>query len=199
MKRALLVWSLVGLCATATVQADAIVGQTAPAFSATDSNGKKHTLADFKGKYVVMEWTNSECPFVKRQYGDGLMQALQKTYTAKGVVWLAINSSAPGQEGYIKPLQAAKIIKKQAAHPTALLLDSDGAVGKLFGAKTTPHMFVLDPTGKVIYAGAIDDTPTTQATAKVGKNYVQLALNEAMAGKAVTVATTQPYGCGVKY
>ncbi|MFQ5822931.1 MAG: thioredoxin family protein [bacterium] len=183
------------------VQADEpIIGKPAPDFTLTDSNGKKHSLSDYQGKFVVLEWFNPDCPFVKKHYGSGNMQKLQKKYTKKDVIWLIINSSAPGKQGHCPPDKANKIIKEENAAPTAFLLDHDGKVGKLYGAITTPHMYIINPKGVLVYNGAIDDKPSTKREdiAKA-KNYVQLALDEAMAGKKVLIKVTQPYGCTVKY
>jgi peroxiredoxin len=180
--------------------AAAVVGQPAPAFTATDSTGKTQSLADYKGKFVVLEWNNDTCPFVGKQYGSGNMQGLQKAYTQKGVAWLTINSSAPSKEGSVDAAQANAILEKRGAAPTAYVLDPQGVVGRAYGAKTTPHMFVIDPQGRLVYAGGIDDKPSTdQADVKTAKNYVRAALDEAMAGKPVTVPVSQPYGCAVKY
>jgi len=186
--------------AAAPASAAALVGQPAPAFTATDSNGKPQSLADYKGKFVVLEWNNDECPFVGKLYGSGNMQSLQKTYTGKGVVWLTINSSAPGKEGSVDAAQANAIVKRRGAAPSAYLLDPKGDVGRAYGAKTTPHMFVIDPQGRIVYAGGIDDKPSTDlADVKTARNYVKAALDEAMAGKPVSVSASQPYGCAVKY
>ena len=175
-------------------------GEQAPPFTATDSNGKSHKLADFKGKYVVLEWTNSGCPFTRKHYSTGNMQKLQKEWTSKGVTWLSVLSSAPGKEGYKTAAEENAYIKDANASPTAVLLDPSGDLGHLFGAKTTPHMFVIDPNGKVIYAGAIDDKPSTrESDVASAKNYVAAALTEAMAGKPVSVTSSQAYGCSVKY
>jgi peroxiredoxin len=188
------------LALPATGRAAATVGQPAPAFTLTDSQGSPETLASFKGKYVVLEWVNFECPFVGKHYGSGSMQKLQKTYTGKGVVWLSINSSAPGKQGALDAAKANDLVKAKGASPTAFLLDSGGAVGQAYGAKTTPHMFIIDPSGKLIYNGAIDDRPSTdQADIAPARNYVQSALDEALAGKPVTTTVSQPYGCSVKY
>lgn len=186
---------------TSFARAEAVVGQTAPAFSVADCCGKKVSLSDYKGKFVVLEWTNHECPFVVKHYSSGNMQALQKEYTGKGVVWLSVISSAPGQQGYVKDMdQAMKLTEDRKASPTHVLVDSDGAVGKTYGAKTTPHMFVINPAGKVVYAGAIDDKKSTDSKdIASSKNYVKAALDEAMAGKPVTTASSTPYGCSVKY
>ncbi len=180
--------------------ADIEAGKPAPNFSAQDASGKTRSLSEFNGKFVVLEWFNPDCPFSKKQYDSGTIQQLQKQSTDKGVVWLTIDSSAPGKQGHLTGEQAQAVIAERKASPTAVLLDPDGAVGKLYGAKTTPHMFVIDPKGVVIYHGAIDDQPTLDAAAaKNAHNYVQTALDEAMAGKPVTVKPTQPYGCSVKY
>jgi peroxiredoxin len=176
------------------------VGQTAPVFSGKDSQGKAQSLKQYRGKYVVLEWTNRDCPFTKKQYDSGNIQALQREWTAKGVVWLTILSSAPEQDGYLTAAQENAQMEKVHAHPTAAILDGSGQIGRLYGAKTTPHMFVIDPKGKLIYDGAIDDKPTTDtADVKGAKNYVSAALTEAMAGQPVEVASTRPYGCSVKY
>jgi peroxiredoxin len=175
-------------------------GDQAPGFTATDSNGTAHNLADFKGKYVVLEWTNSGCPFTVKHYASGNMQKLQKQWTSKGVVWLSVLSSAPGEQGYKTAAEENAYLKDSNASPTAVLMDPKGDLGHLFGAKTTPHMFVIDPSGKVIYAGAIDDKPTTdKGDIADAKNYVSAALNEALSGKPVTTPSTQAYGCSVKY
>jgi peroxiredoxin len=176
------------------------VGSAAPSFSATDSNGKTVSLADYKGKYVVLEWFNPECPFVKKHYGSGNMQKLQENFTSKGVTWLTIDSNAPGKEGNLKPEQANKTMADWKAHSTALLLDSDGKVGRTYGAKNTPHMFVINPEGKVIYEGAIDSKPTPNPDdIPNSTNYVKVALDESLAGKQVTTPSSRPYGCSVKY
>jgi thioredoxin-related protein len=175
-------------------------GDSAPSFTATDSNGKSHSLSDFKGKYVVLEWTNSGCPFTIKHYVSGNMQKLQKEWTSKGVVWLTVLSSAPGLQGYKTASEENAYLKQVNASPTAVLMDPKGDLGHLYGAKTTPHMFVIDPSGKVIYDGAIDDRATTdQEDIAEAKNYVQAALSEALSGKPVTTASSQPYGCSVKY
>ncbi len=176
------------------------VGSAAPNFSATDSNGKTRSLADYKGKYVVLEWFNPECPFVKKHYGSGNMQKLQENFTSKGVTWLTIDSSAPGKEGSLKPEEANKTIASWKVHSTALLLDSDGKVGKAYGAKNTPHMFVINPEGKVVYEGAIDSKASPNPDdIPSSTNYVKVALDESMAGKQVSTPSSRPYGCSVKY
>jgi AhpC/TSA family protein len=181
-------------------RAAAVVGQPAPAFSATDTKGATHALSDYAGKVVVLEWVNFECPFVGKHYGSGHMQKLQKDYTAKGVVWLSINSSATGQQGYYSPDKVNALMQQKSAAPSAYLLDTSGTIGRAYGAKTTPHMFIVNAKGTLVYAGGIDDTPSTdQADIATAKNYVQAALDEVLAGKPVTTASTQSYGCSVKY
>ncbi len=184
----------------ALCRADAVVGQQAPGFSLKDSTGQARSLSEFAGKYVVLEWFNPDCPFVRKHYGSGNMQRLQETYTGKGVAWLSINSAAENKQGRMTPEQAQAFIKDRGAFSTAVLLDWDGSVGRLYGAKTTPHMFVIDPQGKLIYAGAIDDKPSIEVEdVKTAKNYVAQALNESMSGKSVSVPETKSYGCSVKY
>ncbi|MFN3360629.1 MAG: thioredoxin family protein [Pseudanabaenaceae cyanobacterium] len=179
---------------------DVKVGAPAPAFTVTDSNGKKHSLADFKGKTVVLEWTNHECPFVKKHYETDNMQKLQRSATAQGVVWLSVISSAPGQQGFVDAAKANELTKSRNASPTAVILDPDGTFGRLYGARTTPHMFIIAPDGKLAYMGAIDDKPSTNKNDVPGaRNYVNEALEAIRAGKPVPVATTPPYGCSVKY
>jgi peroxiredoxin len=175
-------------------------GGAAPDFSAQDTNGQTHTLAEYKGKYVVLEWHNRECPYTHKHYVSGNMQRLQKEWTSKGVVWFTVISSAPGQQGYMTADEESSYLEKVSASPTAVLLDPTGQLGHLYGAKSTPHMFVISPEGVLIYNGAIDDKPTTDSD-DMGSahNYVTEALEEAMAGKAVSTPTTRPYGCSVKH
>ena len=178
----------------------AAVGQPAPAFSLPDTEGQPRSLADFTGEWVVLEWSNHECPFVRKHYGSGNMQQLQATHTARGVIWLTIVSSAPGKQGYVTAEQANAIRRERGDHQTAMLLDADGAVGQRYGAKTTPHLFIIDPAGVLVYAGAIDDTPSTDpADVATANNYVTRALEEALSGQPVSVAQTPSYGCSVKY
>jgi len=182
------------------LHAAVITGQPAPDFTLTDTNGQAHSLSGFKGKYVVLEWFNHDCPFVKKHYDAGNMQALQKEYTAKDAVWLSINSSATGKEGYYNAEQTNKMFQDKGAAPTAVLLDSDGKVGQLYGAQTTPHMYIINPKGVLIYQGAIDDKKSTDsADIATSKNYVKSALDAAMVGQAISDATTKSYGCSVKY
>jgi peroxiredoxin len=176
------------------------VGSPAPPFTGTDTNGKTHKLSDYRGKFVVLEWTNKDCPYTRKQYDSGNMQTLQRQWTRQGVVWLTILSSAQGEQGYMTADQENAWIAKVHAAPTAAILDPSGTIGHAFEAKTTPHMFVIDPSGKLIYDGAIDDHPTTDpADVPASKNYVVAALREAMSGKPVAVTFTRPYGCSVKY
>jgi peroxiredoxin len=175
-------------------------GKAAPDFTAVDSNGKSHQLSSFKGKTVVLEWTNDGCPYVQKHYGAGNMQALQKAANEAGVVWLTVISSAPGTQGHATGASANKLTADRKALPTAVLLDPAGKVGKLYDAKTTPHMYVIDPKGNLAYAGAIDDKPTANpADIKAARNYVKEALAAVAAGKTPAVTTTRAYGCSVKY
>jgi hypothetical protein len=175
-------------------------GEPAPGFTAVDSNGKQQRLADYKGKYVVLEWHNQGCPYTRKHYESGNMQRLQKEWTAKGVIWLTVISSAPGTQGFVTPSQENEYLKKMSAAPTAVLMDPGGSLGHLYTAKTTPHMFIIDPSGTLIYNGAIDDHPTSDQSDIAGsKNYVSAALQEAMNGKPVAEPATRPYGCSVKY
>ena len=175
-------------------------GAPAPDFSVTDTAGKAVKLSDYKGKFVVLEWTNPECPFVQKHYNSKNMQDLQKEWGAKDVVWLTINSTNQTNSEFKTGAQMDAWLKTQGAAPKSALIDSSSATGRAYAAKTTPHMFVVDPTGKVLYNGAIDDKRSANpADAKTAKNYVRAALTEATAGKPVTVASTTPYGCSVKY
>lgn len=176
------------------------VGQPAPSFTGTDSNGKSVSLADYRGKTVVLEWTNHECPFVQRHYDSGNMQALQKSAAADGVVWLTIISSAPGEQGNVTPAKANELTTDRGASPTAVILDPSGTIGHAYNAKTTPHMFVIDPSGTLVYMGAIDDQPrNTGANPAQAHNYVRESLASIKAGQPVAEAVTQSYGCSVKY
>jgi peroxiredoxin len=175
-------------------------GTQAPDFKGIDSNGVTHTLSQYRGKYVVLEWANKGCPYEQKHYLSGNMEALQKEWTDKGVIWLSILSSAPGEQGNVTPAEENQYLKSMHAAPTAAILDPSGSIGHLYQAKTTPHIFVIDPTGKLIYQGAIDDRPTTDlADVQHAHNYLNEALNAAMAGKPVPIASTHPYGCSVKY
>jgi len=188
------------LVAAGTAVAAPQVGQPAPEFTLTDSNGQSHNLSDFKGKFVVLEWLNHGCPFVKKHYDGGNMQGLQKEYTGKDVVWLSIVSSAPGKQGHMSPEETNKTKEEKGSAATAILIDEDGTVGKLYDAKVTPELYVINPEGTLVYMGAIDDKKSVDAADVAGaKNYVKQALDEAMAGQPVSEATTTAYGCSVKY
>ena len=201
MKTKLLTTLLTFAASTALFAADSpAVGTNAPDFSVTDSKGKTQSVSQYKGKYVVLEWFNPECPFVKKHYGGGNMQKLQEEFTGKGVVWLSVDSSAPGKEGHLTAEQANAKMTEWKTKQTALLLDSDGKAGQTYGAKNTPHMFIINPEGKVIYEGAIDSKASPNpADIANSTNYVKVALEESMGGKSVTTANTKPYGCSVKY
>ena len=176
------------------------VGQPAPAFSVKDTNGKTVSLADLKGKTVVLEWSNHECPFVKKHYTGNNMQALQKKWTGQDVVWLTIVSSPVGEQGYVDAAQANKLTTDRGAAPSAVLLDPKSRIARAYGATVTPHMYVIDKTGKLAYAGGIDDKPSTRIDdLKGAKNFVDSALTELAQGKAVSTTTARPYGCTVKY
>jgi hypothetical protein len=188
------------VCIAPLLISAAKVGEPAPEFSATASNGKTVRLSGYRGRYVVLEWHNNGCPYVGKQYGSGNMQKLQKQWTGRGVIWLTIISSAPGKQGYVNASEEDAYLAKMQAAPTAALLDPSGEVGHLYDAKTSPQMIVIDPKGVVIYDGAIDDKPTTDVKDVPGAtNYVNLALEQSMAGKPVQIPATRPYGCSVKY
>ena len=187
------------LAAGTAQAASATVGQAAPDFSATDALGITRKLSEYKGKHVVLEWTNPGCPFVVKHYG-GNMQALQKEFTAKGVVWLSVNSTSKDAYDYLEPakLMAWKAEKKGSA--SAMLMDDVGKVGQLYGAKTTPHMYIISPQGVLVYAGAIDSIPSARVEdIKTATNYLRQGLNEALGGKAISTSSTRDYGCSVKY
>jgi len=195
----LMLLMVLGMSAGRAVAAVA-TGQAAPEFTAVDTTGTERSLSQFKGQFVVLEWFNPDCPFVKKHYHSGNMQRLQETYTGQGVVWLTVASSAPGKQGHLTPEAGSAIIAQRGSRQTALLLDPEGRVGRLYGAKTTPHLFIVNPEGRVIYAGAIDDTPSADPADIPGAvNYVQRALDQAMAGQPVSLAETTRYGCSVKY
>lgn len=197
--------ALIGACLIALTAGPALAdgiepGKPAPAFTATDSTGQAQSLAQHKGKYVVLEWLNHGCPYVRKHYDSGNMQALQKAWTDKGVVWLSVISSAEGKQGHSTPEKAEADRKTNKAHPSAILLDPEGKLGQLYGARTTPQMVVIDPEGTVLYSGAIDDKASADADdIKEAKNYVAAALTAALAGQPVAEAVTRPYGCSVKY
>jgi hypothetical protein len=176
------------------------VGKTAPEFGVTDSKGATHRLSDYRGKTVILEWTNHGCPYVRRHYSSGNMQALQKETTGEGVVWLSVISSPPGMQGHVMGPEADDLTVSRGAAPTAVLLDPQGDVGRLFDARTTPHMYVIDPEGQLVYNGAIDDSPyASQAETRSAANHVRRALDQLSRGEPVDPAVTRPYGCTVKY
>jgi peroxiredoxin len=195
---------LISLAAAAAVAAPAIaapaIGQPAPAFQAVDAAGKTRSLSEFRGKTVVLEWTNNGCPYVQKHYDSGNMQGLQQQAAKDGVVWLTVISSAPGMQGYLTGPQVTSWQAKEKAAPADVLLDAKGAVGRAYDAKTTPHMYIVDKTGKLVYMGGIDDKPSSDpASLKGAKNYVTAALADVKAGRAVAQPATRPYGCSVKY
>lgn len=188
------------LAATPSVHAQAAVGQPAPSFTVNDATGKPVTLADFKGKHVVLEWTNPGCPFVQKHYDGGNMPATQKAAGDKGVVWLSMVSTAKSHQDYASPAELTAWQKSKGAAPTATLMDTDGKVGRLYAARTTPHLYIVDPAGKLVYAGGIDSIPSANpGDIKSATNYVNQSLGEALAGKAISQPVTRAYGCSVKY
>jgi peroxiredoxin len=199
MYSALVMFALSALL-TPLGRAEVQVGSTAPDFSLTDTHGRTHRLSEYRGKIVVLEWYNPDCPFVGKHYRSGNMQQLQKDYTAKGVVWLTVDSSAPSEQGNYPAETLNQISNKVGAVRTALLLDPDGKVGHTYDAKTTPDMYIIDSKGSLVYRGAIDNKRSTnEADVKTATNYVRQALDAVLAGKPVPVSATQPYGCTVKY
>jgi hypothetical protein len=205
--KTLTISALAGLAAFAIERAVAVspvaaarIGEPAPAFNAPDIAGKTVRLGDFAGKTVVLEWTNDGCPFVGKHYDSGNMQALQRKYTASGVVWLTIASSAPGEQGYVRPVEAKADLARWRASPSEFLLDPEGVVGRLYDARATPHMVVIDRTGRLAYMGAIDDKPSTRlADVQTAHNYVAAALDALAAGRPVAITSTRAYGCSIKY
>ena len=188
------------LLATAPSQAEPKVDAPAPAFSAVNSEGKTVKLSDFSGKTIVLEWTNDGCPYVRKHYGSGNMQALQKKWTEQGIIWLSVISSPPGEEGFADGARANSLTAERKASPTAVLLDPKQQVARAYGATVTPHMYIIKPDGTLAYAGGIDDKPTTRpADVKNAKNFVDEALAELKAGKPVSTSATRAYGCTVKY
>lgn len=188
------------LAVTGSALAAAVVGQPAPVFSAADTAGKTVSLAAFKGRHVVLEWVNPGCPFVRKHYDSDNMQATQKAATANGVVWLAVNSTSSQHGDYLAPTQMAAWMRGHAAAASATLMDEDGSVGRAYGARTTPHMYVIDPQGRLVYAGAIDSKPSANpADIASATNHVNAALADLLAGRPVATPATRPYGCSVKY
>ncbi len=199
MKQILIAFTAIAVAAAPALAAPT-VGKPAPNFTLTDVNGKRVSLSAFRGKTVVLEWNNPECPFVKKHYGSGNMQKAQAAAAKDGVVWLTINSSAPGKQGHMSGAEAKAFLGQSGARPAAYLLDPGGAAGKNYEAKTTPHMYIINKAGTLVYAGGIDDKPTPfPADVNGARNHVLAALAEMKAGKPVSVATSRPYGCAVKY
>jgi peroxiredoxin len=199
LSRSILLAAAIALAAPAA-HAAPVVGQAAPTFTAKDADGKTRSLSEFNGKTVVLEWTNDGCPYVQKHYKSGAMQGLQKSAAKDGVVWLTLISSAPGKQGYLEGAQARGWKATNGAGSTALLLDPTGQVGHAYEAKTTPHMYIVDKTGKLVYMGGIDDKPTADpASLKGANNYVSAALSDIKAGRAVSTPVSKPYGCTIKY
>ncbi len=179
---------------------DAPVGEPAPDFEVVDAQGNMHSLSDYEGKYVILEWLNRGCPYIQKHYNGNNMQRLQKKFTDQGVVWLSVISSAQGKQGYMEPAEVQQYVEEQGASPTAVLLDTDGTMGQAYDARVTPHMFIIDPDGLVRYNGAIDDKPTPRMSSlDDANNYIEAAMNNLMNGEEVEVKSNTPYGCGVKY
>jgi peroxiredoxin len=176
------------------------VGEPAPDFTGVDTQGKPHRLADYRGKTVVLEWTNHDCPYVRKHYGAGNMQEQQREAAAQGVIWLSVISSAPGQQGYVSPAEADELTRSRQAVPHAVLLDPEGRIGQAYGAKTTPHLYIIDEAGKLVYMGGIDSVATADpADIPKATQYVRVALKERAAGQPISAPVTRPYGCSVKY
>ncbi|MDX2238103.1 MAG: redoxin domain-containing protein [Hyphomonadaceae bacterium] len=189
-----------GALIAGSARASVVIGATAPAFSVVDASGRTRTLSEFSGRTVVLEWTNHGCPYVRKHYDSGNMQALQREATASGAVWLQVISSAPGEQGHLDAAGARARVQTDNAAPTATLLDPTGVMGRAFGARTTPHMYILNGRGQVVYQGAIDDRPSARPSSLDGAtNYVRAALADLTAGRPVATAETTPYGCSVKY
>lgn len=193
--------AFVGTSEAAPRSVSPVVGQAAPAFTVTDIKGNSHSLAAYRGKWVVLEWFNHECPYTRKHYWTNNMQALQREYTGKGVVWASVVSSAPGTQGYHASAAAAdQAMTERKAAPSFIVRDTAGVLGRLYDARTTPHLYVIDPQGVLRYAGAIDDKPSpSPSQVPTAHNYLKAALDAGLAGKPIAVGTTQPYGCDVKY
>jgi hypothetical protein len=197
---ALVAAAAASVAANAPAEAAVQAGRPAPDFTATDSRGAAHSLAAYRGKTVILEWTNHECPYTAKHYATGNMQALQAAATGSGAIWLTVVSSRPSQQGYIEAAQADRLTASRKAQPSAVLLDPRGHLGRLYDARTTPHMFVISGEGMLVYMGAIDDRPTASPSSiKGARNYVREALDALAAGRPVAVVSTRPYGCSVKY
>jgi hypothetical protein len=188
------------MAAGTPAQAAVRIGAAAPLFTATDSRGGQHTLAGYRDKTVILEWTNHECPYTVKHYATGNMQALQEAATSSGAIWLSVISSRPRAQGHVEGAEADRLTATRNARPTAVLLDPRGQLGRLYDARTTPHMFIIDGAGTLVYMGAIDDRPSASlASVKGARNYVREALEAITAGRPIPVASTRPYGCSVKY
>jgi len=191
---------VLGLTLISAARAAPSVGQAAPDFTLTDTSGKSVRLSDFKGRHVVLEWVNPGCPYVRKHYSSANMQGTQKETTGKGVVWLAINSTETAHGDYLAPDKLAAWMTQQQAAPTRTLMDAEGTVGQVYGARTTPHMYIINPQGQLIYAGGIDSIPSSRAEdIKAAVNYVRQGVSQALAGQALSNPTTRPYGCSIKY
>ena len=201
LRRSILVLGSVAIISVAPYVHSAVtLGQKAPNFTAKDVSGKTVSLADFKGKHVVLEWVNPGCPFVRKHYNGGNMQSTQQDAAAKGVVWLAINSTETSHTDYLDPVKLGAWMKEKASTVNATLMDESGSIGKAYGAKTTPHMYIINPQGNLVYAGGIDSIPSArEGDIAKATNYVKAALAEVVQGKAISSASTAPYGCSVKY
>jgi len=199
-RRSLLIGSAAVALAPAAAVATSDPGKPAPAFSAVDSNGKTWSLAELKGKVVVLETSNQDCPYVRKHYNSTNMQTQQREATAKGVVWLTVASSAPGEQGFVTAAQANDLTRTRNAAPTAFLLDPQSRIARAYGATVTPHMYIIDAAGMLVYKGGIDSIPSASVSdVPKAKQYVRVALDEVLAGKPVTEASTRPYGCTLKY
>ncbi len=199
-RRSVLLGSAAAVLAPASVLAAADLGKPAPAFSATDSAGKSWSLAELKGKVVVLETTNHDCPYVRKHYNSTNMQTQQREAAAKGVVWLTVASSAPGEQGFVTAAEANELTQKRNGAPTAFLLDPKSRIARAYGATVTPHMYIVDASGVLVYKGGIDSIPSSSVGDVAGaKQYVRVALDEVLAGKPVSDASTRPYGCSLKY
>lgn len=191
---------LLALIFSISLNAAVETGAAAPDFTLKDTSGTEHSLSDFKGQYVVLEWTNHGCPFVVKHYREGHMQALQKKMADKGVVWLVINSGAPGKQGHVTPEEGQELIAEKGIKAAAMLLDTEGKVGRAFDARVTPHMYLIAPDGKLVYQGAIDSIRSTDSSdIEKAENFVKTAYEAHKADKPIQHHTTKPYGCGVKY
>jgi hypothetical protein len=185
---------------TNDVRNGATVGERAPSFEVTDAYGNLHSISDYEGQFIILEWLNHDCPFVRKHYDGGNMQRLQEKYTEQGVIWLSVISSVPGTQGYLEPEDAQEITQEKNASPTAVLLDTDSVMGRAYDARVTPHMYIISPEGTLLYNGAIDDKPTARPRDLDGAfNYIETAMTNAMNGEEIEIKTNTPYGCTVKY